>query len=58
MLGCLPVTLLDGVVYKENSRGPRLECCGTPNNSSHNSERVDVILITLNWVMDVCVHIL
>ena len=28
MSGCVPITLLKGVVYKENSRGPRIELCG------------------------------
>ena len=36
MLGCIPVTLLKGVVYNENSGGPRTEPC-------------DPILITWNW---------
>ena len=38
---CLRITLLKGMVYKEKSRGPRIHPCGTPNNSSCNSERVD-----------------
>ena len=29
MSGCIPITLQKGEVYKENSRGPRTEPCGT-----------------------------
>ena len=41
MLRCIPITLLKGVVYKENNSGPRTEPCEIPNNSSSNSERDD-----------------
>ena len=50
-MGCLPIILLKGVLYRENSRGPRTEHYGMPNNSSHNSERVDPIFIAWNqWL--------
>ena len=49
MLGCIPIILLKGVVCKENSRRPRTESCGTPNSSSHHSERIDSILIAWSW---------
>ena len=45
MPGCILITLLKGVVYKENSGGPRIEPCGTSNSRSCNSERVDPSLI-------------
>ena len=34
--GCIPITLLKGVVYKKNSREPMTEPCGTPNSNLHN----------------------
>ena len=40
--------LLKGVVYKEDSRGPKTEPCGTPISNSRNSERVDPIIIAWN----------
>ena len=50
-LGCIPISLLKGVVCKGNSKGPRTEPCGTPNSSSHNSEMADSILIAWNgWL--------
>ena len=45
----ITITLLKAEVYKENSRGPRIKPYCTPNSSSHNSERVDPILIAWNW---------
>ena len=38
------VTILKGMVYKDNSRGPRTEPCGTPNSNSPNRERASPIL--------------
>ena len=48
MLECFPITLLKGVVYGEDSNQPKTEPCGTPNISSHNSERAESVLIALN----------
>ena len=41
MSGCIPITLLKGVVYKENSTGRRP--CGTPNSSSHNFNCLETV---------------
>ena len=43
------ITLLTGVVYKKNRRGSKVEPCGTANNNSSKSERVDPFLPTWNW---------